>query len=200
VKSTDRHPKANPQMTRDDGAVILEVPRTDGTHAWVVIDPEDADMIAAYHWRAVMHGGEHHWYARAGGGSRGGRVYMHRLLCEGRLVDHINGDTLDNRRANLRPATSIQNNANKRSIGGTSKYKGVHRVDSLSNPWAASIGVNNKHVRLGRFPTEEEAARAYDGRAVELWGEYACLNFPGPGQRGAVTESADALLVKGSAA
>jgi hypothetical protein len=101
---------------------------------------------------------------------------MHRLLLPGaRIVDHINGDTLDNRKANLREAndfTSAQNRG-KRSDSKL-PYKGISR-----NPasWGASIQINGVRTPLGSFPTPEDAARVYDAAAVLHFGEFARTNF-----------------------
>lgn len=101
-------------------------------------------------------------------------VSMHRFLmhypeC---VVDHINHDTLDNRKCNLRLASIQQNNQNKISTKGTSRYKGVYRK---YNSWAACI-CNNY---LGTFKTEKEAAEVYNKEASKLFGEFAWLNDVG---------------------
>lgn len=95
-----------------------------------------------------------------------------------RLVDHKNGNALDNRKENLRVATKQQNNANRGLlINNKSGYKGVS-WRQLSKRWCAFISVNNKSKFLGSFKIKEEAARAYDKAAKEHYGEFAILNFP----------------------
>ncbi|MGD9110575.1 MAG: AP2/ERF family transcription factor [Phycisphaerales bacterium] len=93
------------------------------------------------------------------------------------VVDHINHNSLDNRRANLRLATIAQNNMNRRPWKGTSKYKGVtfHRRQKR---FIARVTVNGKRLHLGSFINEIDAARAYDEAAKKYYGKYACLNFP----------------------
>ena len=95
-------------------------------------------------------------------------------------VDHISGDKLDARRSNLRAVTHAQNQAN-RKVNHTSKsgYKGVIYDTSMSRKkrWAAHMHHDGKRIKIGRYMTAEEAARAYDNLAIKLKGEYARLNF-----------------------
>ena len=109
-------------------------------------------------------------------------------------VDHRDGNTLDNRRENLRVATAAQNvrNARKKRSATTSRYKGVfftrgRKGRSLSKPWQAQIRRGGKNRYLGCFETAEAAALAYDTAARETFGEFACLNFPRDGERSALT-------------
>lgn len=118
-------------------------------------------------------------------------VYLHREIMrpkQGLVVDHANGDRLDNRRANLRVCTPAQNRANSmkcaKGRGGecpTSRYKGVI---AASSGW--SVRVAQQHI--GTFPTEAAAARAYDDAARRLYGEFARLNFPRRGERSALRQ------------
>lgn len=97
---------------------------------------------------------------------------------EGLIVDHINGDKLDNRMCNLRFATNRENIANSSSKkGSTSSYKGVS-FDSSRGKWISSIQINGKTKHLGRYDKEEDAAKAYDRAAFSAYGSYARLNFP----------------------
>lgn len=86
-------------------------------------------------------------------------------------VDHINGDRLDNRRANLRLATHQENG---RNVGG--RVGALKRVDRHGRGWRAQIKVNGETLYLGTFDTPEEAARAYDAAAQRAFGSFARLN------------------------
>jgi hypothetical protein len=97
------------------------------------------------------------------------------LKCEGQ-VDHISRDGLDNRKCNLRKATHTQNQINSISNRGTSKYKGVS-WDKSRSKWVGKLGNGPDHF-LGRFDSEEDAARAYDRAVIQKYGEFARPNFP----------------------
>jgi len=111
---------------------------------------------------------------------------VHRLMasayldgfCNDLEVDHINGIKTDNRVENLRMCTHSQNNRNRRSSKlSQSKYIGVyHGSTGEANPWEASIRTDYGRVYLGRFPTEEAAAAAYNQAALKYHGDFARLN------------------------
>lgn len=101
---------------------------------------------------------------------------MHQLIMSGHtkgsFVDHINGDTLDNRDENLRWATRSQNGANrKKRIDSKSRFKGVSWI-TANKKWCAQLRHNGKLYRLGNFLLEEDAYRAYSLKAKEVFGEY----------------------------
>jgi len=102
--------------------------------------------------------------------------YLRGIDIEGKEIDHINGDTLDNRFSNLRIATSSQNKVN-RMVRSDSKsgYKGVE-YHNMNKNWIAYIVKNGKKTHLGVFDTKHKAALAYNRAAIELWGEYAWTN------------------------
>ncbi len=91
-------------------------------------------------------------------------------------VDHRDRNKLNCLDDNLRVCTPSQNNQNQKGRAGkTSKYKGVC-LDNQSKKWKADITINYKHINLGTFPTEKEAAEAYNKSALKLFGEFALLN------------------------
>jgi hypothetical protein len=158
----------------------VAIPLTKGLVA--LVDAEDAErVLAAGPWHAHVCPGTTYACHR---GSRPEKVYvhMHRLILGvDTEVDHINGDGLDNRRANLRTATHSQNQANapKQSRVTTSRYRGVSWF-ARTRRWQAHITVAGKHRGLGYFDTEEEAALAYDNAASEAFGEYVHPNLDAP--------------------
>ena len=109
----------------------------------------------------------------------------HGPVPDGLMVDHIDGDTENCRRRNLRLATAKQNAANSASRGGASQYRGVHRAGS--GKWVAQISKDGVRECLGSFESELNAAAAYDNAARRVHGEFARLNLTPPknvGRRG----------------
>jgi hypothetical protein len=91
------------------------------------------------------------------------------------VVDHINANSLDNRRRNMRNCTPRQNNHNRQFTGNASGFAGVY---PQGKRWRASIQHKGRMIHCGLFDDKIEAARARDRKAIELFGPFACLNFP----------------------
>lgn len=159
------------------------IPLTKGKVA--LVDDADYGALSRFRWHTLQHGGGKFYAVRAGTtvGTKRRMITMHAHLAgtpAGMVTDHVNGDSLDNRRSNLRVCTQSENLANRgKSKNNTSGYKGVTRDwRSIKNPWVAQIWKLNRRIHLGVFPTAEAAARAYDEAALKLHGEFAFLNFP----------------------
>lgn len=108
-------------------------------------------------------------------------ILLHRWLTNADAsleVDHINRDTLDNQRHNLRIVTTAQNAANRSGASKSeSGFFGVWLIRTTGK-WGASIGFNNKMIYIGQYDTAVDAALAYDRKAIELRGPITHLNFP----------------------
>ena len=116
-------------------------------------------------------------------GSHGRKIFMHREIMKpppGMVVDHINRNGLDNREANMRNCTRLQNLQNRYWHAGRSQYRGV---SPRGDKWIALVGYKGETMCVGLFDDEVEAAKARDRKAYELAGEFADLNFPDEIQR-----------------
>ena len=163
---------------------IAYVPLNRGYQA--VIDADMAPKVGQYDWRAFRR--RDRIYPRAHGRIAGKpmSILLHRLVMGMGMrspyydaeVDHIDGDPLNNRRANLRLVTSAQNSRNSRKTSRrrTSIYKGVC-FDRRSKRWVSNIRVNGGALTLGHHATPEDAARAYDAAAALYFGAFARTNI-----------------------
>lgn len=142
---------------------------------------DDSDYEYLSRWKWTYSGG----YAlrRQVQDGRKRTIMLHRQITNApdfHDVDHRDLNPLNNQRYNLRVCSRSQNCANRpASEFGTSKFKGVSlRRDRIQNPWRATIACKNQQFSIGAYPTEIQAARAYDEKARELFGEFAFTNFP----------------------
>jgi hypothetical protein len=147
----------------------------------VLVDKDYYESNCLYDWRMCNN------YACRKEGKK--TILMHRdvlnVLDSKFAIDHINGNTLDNRRCNLRLATIKENFRNAKKVeksNTTSRLKGVSKY---GKKWKASISKYGERVNLGTYNTEIEAAIRYDVAAIYLYGEFARINF---------TEQKDRLL------
>ena len=151
-----------------------------------VVNEDDREWLEKHRWKHLNRPGYQGYAVRnAYINKRYVALLMHRAIWEhhngpipkGMQIDHINGDTLDNRLENLRICTNAQNAHNSYKRRQTaSRYKGV-TWHIRYKKWVAQIGRGKNHRHIGYFTSEEDAARAYDAKARELWGEFAHLNF-----------------------
>lgn len=151
----------------------------------VLIDDEDFDLIKNHTWHLSYYKKINNFYAITNvwhvGKGPGKSIRMHRLIMglpKNLVVDHINHDTLDNRKENLRVCSFQGNSQNmsKPSHGKSSIYKGVCKSKNR-NRFEAYIHINDKKINLGQFISEIDAAKAYNEAAIKYHGEYACLNI-----------------------
>lgn len=109
-------------------------------------------------------------------------IYLHRQIIDakkGQIVDHINHDSTDNRRENLRFATQSQNTVHsKKPTTSCTGYRGVVHSRSRKGYFSVQIVKDKKKHEWHGFKTSKDAALFYDGKAFELYGEFAPCNFP----------------------
>lgn len=146
---------------------------------FTLVDDEDFEELNKWNWSVNRIGKS--WYAVGSvwNGTKKLPTLMHRFILQAPknfLVDHIDGNGLNNQKSNLRLCTHSNNMQNsKKPENNTSGYKGVtwHKGRKL---WQAQIMVNGKSIYLGRFVNKEDAAHAYDTAAVKYHGEFAKTN------------------------
>lgn len=150
-----------------------------GRGLYALVDDCDYPELSKRKWYTLRHR-TGRFYAMAK--ISGKNVLMHRLIMKARAfsekVDHLDGNSLNNTRENLRIATNAENMRN-RGIAGHNKtgFKGVlKRSDRRTKKYKAQIGVNGKTIYIGHFETAKQAAIAYNEKAKELHGEFARLN------------------------
>jgi hypothetical protein len=157
---------------------------------YAIVSPEDFEEVNRHKWRAINNHNETFYAVRMTyTGGRKKQIMMHREIMKlppfdsaqgrkGFVVDHGDGDGLNNTRDNLSIVTAAENSYNRRKCINvcSSKYKGVSR-EKKSNKWRAIINYKGQPIRLGWFDNEIDAAKAYDEAAKKYYGEYAFLNF-----------------------
>jgi len=156
------------------------IPLTQGKYA--LVDEADYADLIRHSWCVSKNTSGYNGHRKtfyAVRSEKGRATLMHRQVMaakQGQLVDHINHNGLDNRRSNLRLCSKAENSRNQRGHrGGSSRYKGVS-CDRRSAKWQAGISYEGKYHFLGQFDSEIAAARAYNEKARELFGEFAYLN------------------------
>lgn len=144
-----------------------------------VIDKEDLKRISNHSWCIQKNGKQGKIYAASRINKK--LILLHRFILNITdrkvAVDHINGNTLDNRKENLRICSWSENlrNSNKHK-DSKSLYKGIF-YNKLNKNWRSRIFKDGKSYEIGSFKTDIEAAQAYDSKAIELFGKFAKLNF-----------------------
>ena len=150
-----------------------------------IVDDADFANVSQFKWSATIKSGKFyavrcvHLRTTTKYHYSGKMLYLHTYLAhpgQGFCVDHINGNTLDCRRENLRVCRNIENCRNRvKSKNNTSGYKGVTFTPKTSR-WRAHIMVDRVNHHLGYFDTPAQAAYAYNVAALQYFGEFAKLN------------------------
>ena len=165
---------------------MKKIKLTRGTFA--LVDDEDFEYLNQFNWQATAREKKYgpstfYFYAARTTSRETGKmhIYMHREILglkpgDKTEVDHINHNGIDNQKSNLRVATRSQNMGNQNHHGGTSCFKGVHWIEDRGK-WSAQITKDREVFSMGHHESEAAAARAYDEKAFELFGDYSLLNF-----------------------
>ena len=155
---------------------MRKIKLTQGQYA--IVDDGDFERLNKYKWHALEEGNT--WYAKRG---ELPQIRMHRMILglvkdDGKITDHINRNGLDNRRANLRVISNIENLRNRGlSARNTSRYNGVSWCKQTKK-WRATIATNNKQVHLGRFNDIEDAVKARRLAEKHYWIDGNCYISP----------------------
>lgn len=160
-----------------DGGIFVELTYK-GSLVLVAVNKEDAHLVYKGHVIKQKNN-----KLRVDIVFNGKRWYLHRVILglfnPKLIVDHIDGNPLNNQRSNLRVVTNQQNCYNRdKSTHNTTGYKGIwKRTDGRNKCWTAEIKVEKKKIHIGNFYTKEEAAEAYNKKAIELHKEFASINI-----------------------
>lgn len=161
---------------------MKEIKLTQGRVA--LVDDEDFELVNSRPWFATKRSEKHCWYAIANFYTDKGRrsKAMHWFIMNpppGFVVDHIDGNGLNNQRSNLRICPQARNVMNAcKHRASVSRFKGVTPDRKRQGWWRAQIQVDKKKLHLGYCPTEEDAATLYNFAAYEHFGEFARMNVP----------------------
>jgi hypothetical protein len=143
-----------------------------------LVDDEDYNELNKYNWCAYHD--DNMWYARRGTNRNKIQktILMHREILnapKGIMIDHINGDGLDNRKENIRLCNNLINGQNRHTVYGTSQYQGVYSPRN-NKKWMSRITINKRLFYLGSFNSEKLAAIAYNIAALKYYGADAKIN------------------------
>lgn len=142
-----------------------------------IVDDEDYERLSIFNWCINLYKGRPSFIFTHV--KRVRKIALTNMIMNrhGIMFDHIDRNPLNNQKSNLREATSQLNSFNtSKQLNTSSKYKGVCRFKG-SKIWVAYIMCNGERIHLGSFLTEEAAAKAYDAKAIELFKQFANLNF-----------------------
>lgn len=141
-----------------------------------IVDDEDIPIVELHPWFPKTSFGRTYIFTRWCIGGNTQRILLHRYLTspgENYVVDHVNGDSLNNSRSNLRICSRAENNRNRKlQSNNSSGFKGVY-FDIHRNKWIAFIKVDGNKKFLGRFATPEAASQVYWEAAKHYYGQFA---------------------------
>jgi hypothetical protein len=145
-----------------------------------LVDDEDFEHLNQFKWCAIKR--KNNFYScRTLGKSK---ILMHREIMKtqlenniGKIIDHKDGNGLNNQKYNLRTCTNAENSRNRHSVNNSSGYLGVTRKNRMTERWEVSIKVNKKKIYLGIFKDKKDAAKAYNEAAIKYHGEFARPNI-----------------------
>lgn len=145
-----------------------------------LVNDEDFELLNSFKWWANKHRDTYYAARKVYVGRSQTTIYMQWDVLNGKSIDHVDGNGLNNQRYNLRFCTKSQNQMNNRKQirkqnNASSIYKGAS-FHKQTGKWIARIKINGNSIYIGLFPSEIEAAKAYDKKAIELFGEFAHLN------------------------
>lgn len=153
-----------------------QLPLTQGKFA--IVDDDVYEWASKYKWHAVRKKNSFYAVRNTERNPHQTKIHLHREIMSapiGVMVDHINGDGLDNRRENMRFANYAENGRNRgMQTNNKSGYKGV---GLFGGRWYSRIGVDGEQVHIGYFRDPEDAAMAYDAAAIAFHGDFAKTNF-----------------------
>ena len=166
-----------PSLNAPLGAMYIPLTQ----NKFTLIDSEEYEKVSQYKWYLNSTGyAVRNEYTKVNGKWKLKIILMHRVLLsapKGKVVDHINNDSLDNRKNNLQICSQLENLRKKRmQKNNTSGYRGVSWYKNLQK-WSAEIWVDRKRINLGYFKDGNEAAKAYNQAAIKYFGKFAQINI-----------------------
>lgn len=172
------------KILSDKEAIVLVSSPKYGTQE-VLIDTEDIEVLSKYRWN-VKAGPHSLYYVHTSLGSRNTGKWsmtMHRLLMghpdRGLVVDHIDGNCMNNKKSNLRVTSYANNRRNSaKQVNTKCRYRGVYERNDYKGKYRAQLRFEGKIYNLGTFTDMILAAKTYDEFARKCYGEFAVTNFP----------------------
>lgn len=141
-----------------------------------LVDDEDYEYLNQWRWNVAKYG---RWFYAARNivvKEKQFTIRMHCVIMNRMFIDHIDNNGLNNQKSNLRLCTRSENGMNRsKQLNCSSVFKGVYFYKNR-NKWLVRIGINKKGTHVGYFDSEIDAAKAYNQKAIELFGEFAKLN------------------------